>query len=316
MFLLQIIGCVVLVFCFASGLDPIDTCSDEYREDFSCFFQQNYTTETQQKGIKFCTLNKFTCLVNQPMTYCHHCPKKQTNPENNWQCYSKDLKPMSYSILPNQGAPNQTDFVFSEGDTFEFHVLYDISNPHPFSNLQFEIDSKNETYLINNKSHHIYNDVYSFPIKNFGTYSLKIFQPAYQKYDKVLFNITRKTTANNTPAYIVVVAVLLTVTFILQGVITIYYCYKRKKFCFNASNNDKDTPNDVITQVISNELEDDILDPVMSPTVNNWGCLEKTLDVFISYRRSNGSQLASLLRTHLEIRKFSVFLDVDRYLHT
>ena len=91
-----------------------------------------------------------------------------------------------------------------------------------------------------------------------------------------------------------------------------YYCYKKKKFCFTASNNDKDISNDVITQVISNELEDDILDPVMSPTVNNWGCLEKTLDVFISYRRSNGSQLASLLRTHLEIRKVSVFLDVDR----
>ncbi len=37
---------------------------------------------------------------------------------------------------------------------------------------------------------------------------------------------------------------------------------------------------------------------------------EKTLDVFISYRRSNGSQLASLLKVHLEIRNFSVFLDV------
>ena len=39
---------------------------------------------------------------------------------------------------------------------------------------------------------------------------------------------------------------------------------------------------------------------------------EKNLDVFISYRRSNGSQLASLLKVHLEIRNFSVFLDVDR----
>ena len=91
-----------------------------------------------------------------------------------------------------------------------------------------------------------------------------------------------------------------------------YYCHKKKKFCFTTSDNDKDTPNEVIVQVLSNELEDDILDPVMSPTVNNWGCLEKTLDVFISYRRSNGSQLASLLRTHLEIRKVSVFLDIDR----
>ena len=40
--------------------------------------------------------------------------------------------------------------------------------------------------------------------------------------------------------------------------------------------------------------------------------LDKTLDVFISYRRSNGSQLASLLKVHLEIRNLSVFLDVDR----
>ncbi|XP_040569570.1 NAD(+) hydrolase sarm1 [Lepeophtheirus salmonis] len=40
--------------------------------------------------------------------------------------------------------------------------------------------------------------------------------------------------------------------------------------------------------------------------------LDKTLDVFISYRRSNGSQLASLLKVHLEIRNYSVFLDVDR----
>jgi hypothetical protein len=40
--------------------------------------------------------------------------------------------------------------------------------------------------------------------------------------------------------------------------------------------------------------------------------IDKTLDVFISYRRSNGSQLASLLKVHLEIRNLSVFLDVDR----
>jgi len=42
------------------------------------------------------------------------------------------------------------------------------------------------------------------------------------------------------------------------------------------------------------------------------GVIDKNLDVFISYRRSNGSQLASLLKVHLEIRNFSVFLDVDR----
>lgn len=40
--------------------------------------------------------------------------------------------------------------------------------------------------------------------------------------------------------------------------------------------------------------------------------VEKNLDVFISYRQPNGSQLASLLKVHLELRNFSVFLDVDR----
>uniref|UniRef100_A0AAG5DBE3 ADP-ribosyl cyclase/cyclic ADP-ribose hydrolase n=1 Tax=Anopheles atroparvus TaxID=41427 RepID=A0AAG5DBE3_ANOAO len=39
---------------------------------------------------------------------------------------------------------------------------------------------------------------------------------------------------------------------------------------------------------------------------------EKILDVFVSYRRSNGSQLASLLKVHLELRGFSVFIDVER----
>lgn len=39
---------------------------------------------------------------------------------------------------------------------------------------------------------------------------------------------------------------------------------------------------------------------------------EKTHDVFISYRRSNGSQLASLLKVHLQLRGFSVFLDIEK----
>lgn len=38
----------------------------------------------------------------------------------------------------------------------------------------------------------------------------------------------------------------------------------------------------------------------------------KCLDVFVSYRRSNGSQLASLLKVHLQLRGFSVFIDVER----
>ncbi|XP_059829682.1 NAD(+) hydrolase SARM1 isoform X2 [Hypanus sabinus] len=35
-------------------------------------------------------------------------------------------------------------------------------------------------------------------------------------------------------------------------------------------------------------------------------------DVFISYRRSTGSQLASLLKVHLQLRGFSVFIDVEK----
>ena len=39
--------------------------------------------------------------------------------------------------------------------------------------------------------------------------------------------------------------------------------------------------------------------------------MDKSNDVFISYRRSNGSQLASLLKVHLEVKDYSVFLDVQ-----
>ena len=39
--------------------------------------------------------------------------------------------------------------------------------------------------------------------------------------------------------------------------------------------------------------------------------LDKNNDVFISYRRSNGSQLASLLKVHLELQNYTVFLDVQ-----
>ncbi|THD24374.1 Sterile alpha and TIR motif-containing protein 1 [Fasciola hepatica] len=39
---------------------------------------------------------------------------------------------------------------------------------------------------------------------------------------------------------------------------------------------------------------------------------ERTLDCFISYRRVNGSPLASLLKVHLELRRYRVFLDIDR----
>ncbi|XP_060839827.1 NAD(+) hydrolase sarm1-like isoform X2 [Rhopalosiphum padi] len=40
--------------------------------------------------------------------------------------------------------------------------------------------------------------------------------------------------------------------------------------------------------------------------------MESSLDVFISYRRSNGSQLASLIKAYLEIRDYRVFIDVVR----
>ncbi|XP_052799930.1 NAD(+) hydrolase SARM1-like isoform X1 [Mya arenaria] len=39
---------------------------------------------------------------------------------------------------------------------------------------------------------------------------------------------------------------------------------------------------------------------------------DKTIDAFISYRRTNGAQLASLLKVHLQLRGFSVFLDIER----
>ncbi|XP_070571669.1 NAD(+) hydrolase sarm1-like [Ptychodera flava] len=38
----------------------------------------------------------------------------------------------------------------------------------------------------------------------------------------------------------------------------------------------------------------------------------KLIDVFISYRRSTGSQLASLLKVHLQLRGFRVFIDVEK----
>ena len=49
----------------------------------------------------------------------------------------------------------------------------------------------------------------------------------------------------------------------------------------------------------------------ISSTLNE-DAIDKTLDVFVSYRRSNGSQLASLLKVHLQLRGFSVFIDVER----
>ncbi|NXL91175.1 SARM1 protein, partial [Alectura lathami] len=46
--------------------------------------------------------------------------------------------------------------------------------------------------------------------------------------------------------------------------------------------------------------------PIMLQTASNG------TDVFISYRRSTGSQLASLLKVHLQLHGFSVFIDVEK----
>ncbi|XP_050457600.1 NAD(+) hydrolase sarm1-like isoform X1 [Cataglyphis hispanica] len=60
-----------------------------------------------------------------------------------------------------------------------------------------------------------------------------------------------------------------------------------------------------------------ILDAIKNMQHNQFSSCEyessdKSLDVFISYRRSNGSQLASLLKVHLQLRGFSVFIDIER----
>ena len=73
--------------------------------------------------------------------------------------------------------------------------------------------------------------------------------------------------------------------------------------CFNYNNNQNKSQ----LQTVFNGLDE----VIRNPTIKDCESLEKTLDVFISYRRSNGSQLASLIATKLEIRKFSVFLDVE-----
>lgn len=39
---------------------------------------------------------------------------------------------------------------------------------------------------------------------------------------------------------------------------------------------------------------------------------ENRIDFFISYRRSNGTHLASLVKTLLQMRKYRVFLDIER----
>uniref|UniRef100_H9GIF8 NAD(+) hydrolase SARM1 n=1 Tax=Anolis carolinensis TaxID=28377 RepID=H9GIF8_ANOCA len=45
---------------------------------------------------------------------------------------------------------------------------------------------------------------------------------------------------------------------------------------------------------------------------NSTKSIAEGTDVFISYRRNTGSQLASLLKVHLQLHGFSVFLDVEK----
>ncbi|XP_055862098.1 uncharacterized protein LOC106066421 [Biomphalaria glabrata] len=47
-------------------------------------------------------------------------------------------------------------------------------------------------------------------------------------------------------------------------------------------------------------------------SVDGMTCHKPPIDVFISYRRSNGSQLASLLKVHLQLRGFTVFIDIEK----
>uniref|UniRef100_A0A4W3IV79 NAD(+) hydrolase SARM1 n=1 Tax=Callorhinchus milii TaxID=7868 RepID=A0A4W3IV79_CALMI len=54
----------------------------------------------------------------------------------------------------------------------------------------------------------------------------------------------------------------------------------------------------------------ELLLPCLPDSCNN-SCSEGP-DVFISYRRTTGSQLASLLKVHLQLRGFSVFIDVEK----
>ena len=126
------------------------------------------------------------------------------------------------------------------------------------------------------------------------------------------------TTTTTSVPLTILLCVLPPITFILGVVITHLYCgYKKKESCFA-----EDISNVVISQAqlqsISNGLErqDAVLDHSMSSKLKDYDTLEKTLDVFISYRRSNGSHLASLLKVNLEIRQLSVFLDVERFVCT
>ena len=54
----------------------------------------------------------------------------------------------------------------------------------------------------------------------------------------------------------------------------------------------------------------DMPDQGLKPFALQSPSLKRKFDVFISYRRATGSQLASLLKVHLELRGLSVFLDV------
>lgn len=67
-----------------------------------------------------------------------------------------------------------------------------------------------------------------------------------------------------------------------------------------------------LAQAIKEIQERQALEAASQECLSQNGQDQKTLDVFVSYRRSTGSQLASLLKVHLQLRGFSVFIDVER----
>lgn len=75
----------------------------------------------------------------------------------------------------------------------------------------------------------------------------------------------------------------------------------------------KDKPNDDQPPVNSRnktEAEEKVTNTIET-SIEQPKRIKKKIDVFISYRRSNGSELASLLKVHLTMKGFKVFFDVE-----
>ena len=101
------------------------------------------------------------------------------------------------------------------------------------------------------------------------------------------------------------IVICLALYLVSQTIIFIFFPFL---FYREAALNAKDEQIDKLKE----ELHE-LVDRSISRGSDECDSMKKTLDVFISYRRSNGSQLASLLKVYLESRQFSVFLDIDRF---